>query len=67
MGVHSNEDCDRAHRVFAETCDAGPRPVEATLARTAVADRWLGIVQSVQPEDPTRFELVPNKLGSGLR
>jgi hypothetical protein len=46
-------------------CTAEPRAVEATLARTAVADRWLGTMQGVQPEDPTRFELVPSKSGSG--
>jgi hypothetical protein len=46
-------------------CDGPPRTVNATLARTAVAGRWLGTMQGVQPEDPTRLEVVPNKGAAG--
>jgi hypothetical protein len=46
-------------------CVAAPRSVDAALARTDVAHRWLGTMQGVQPEDPTRFEIVPNKSGAG--
>ncbi len=44
---------------------AGPaRSVAATLAKTGVGERWLGTMQGVQPEDPTRFEIVPNVSGA---
>jgi hypothetical protein len=49
----------------ARSCASAPRAVDATLAKTAVAKRWLGTMQGVQPEDPTRFEVVPNKSGTG--
>jgi hypothetical protein len=42
-------------------CAAPVRTVDITLARTAVPGRWLGTLQGVQPEDPTRLEVVPNK------
>jgi hypothetical protein len=44
-------------------CAAPFRNVTATLAKTSVADRWLGTMQGVKPEDPTRFEVVPNATG----
>lgn len=46
-------------------CNAPPRKVTAELAPTAVSGRWLGKIEGVQPEDPTRFELVPNAKGGG--
>jgi hypothetical protein len=46
-------------------CTAGPRSAAMTLAKTDVPGRWLGTMQGVQPEDPTRAELVPNKAGGG--
>jgi hypothetical protein len=46
-------------------CAAPGRRVNASLAPTAVAGRWLGTMQGVQPEDPTRFEVVPDKAGAG--
>jgi hypothetical protein len=45
----------------ARACTGAPRSVETTLATTDVANRWLGTMQGVKPEDPTRFEVVPNK------
>lgn len=39
-------------------CTGSLRTVQAELARTAVAGKWLGTMQGVQPEDPTRFEVV---------
>jgi hypothetical protein len=39
--------------------------VQADLSPTGVAGRWLGKMQGVQPEDPTRFEVVPNATGKG--
>jgi hypothetical protein len=49
----------------ARQCRSPDRTVNVTLARTAVAGRWLGTMQGVQPEDPTRFEVVPNSAGAG--
>jgi hypothetical protein len=46
-------------------CSGAPRTVDATLARTDQAQRWLGTMRGVQPEDPTRLEVVPNKLSAG--
>jgi hypothetical protein len=46
-------------------CSAPDRRVNASLAPTAVTGRWLGTMQGVQPEDPTRFEVVPDKAGAG--
>jgi hypothetical protein len=40
-------------------CEGPKRTVSASLGKTAVANRWLGEMQGVKPEDPTRFELVP--------
>ncbi len=40
-------------------CSDPNRTVEVSLAKTAVAQRWLGSMQGVKPEDPTRFEVVP--------
>jgi hypothetical protein len=49
----------------ARTCDGPPRAVKATLSRTATPGRWLGTMEGVRPEDPTRLEVVPNKSGAG--
>ncbi len=46
------------------SCDGAPRVVNATLS-APIANRWLGKMQGVQPEDPTRLEIVPNKQGGG--
>lgn len=46
-------------------CSGPNRTVMAELARTAVPGRWLGKMQGVQPEDPTRFEVVANASGGG--
>lgn len=46
-------------------CTSGPRTVTMTLATTAAPGRWLGTMQGVQPEDPTRAEIVPNRSGTG--
>jgi hypothetical protein len=46
-------------------CSAPARTVDVTLARTASPGRWLGTMQGVQPEDPTRLEIVPNKTSGG--
>jgi hypothetical protein len=43
----------------ARRCSSPTRTVMADLARTPVSGRWLGTMQGVQPEDPTRFEVVP--------
>jgi hypothetical protein len=45
----------------ARACSGPPKRVQATLERTAVAGRWLGSMPGVQPEDPTRLEVVPNE------
>jgi hypothetical protein len=41
-------------------CQGPVRTVQAQLTKTAVAGKWLGTMQGVQPEDPTRFEVVAN-------
>jgi hypothetical protein len=41
-------------------CSGALRNVKADIAKTAVSGKWLGTMQGVQPEDPTRFELVAN-------
>jgi hypothetical protein len=46
-------------------CTAEPRIVNASLAPTSVPERWLGAMPGVQPEDPTRFEVVPHKALGG--
>jgi hypothetical protein len=46
-------------------CSEAARSVDVSLARTAVAGRWLGTMQGVKPEDPTRLEIVPGKAGAG--
>ncbi len=46
-------------------CSSPNRTVMAELARTNVPGRWLGKMQGVQPEDPTRFEVVATGSGSG--
>ncbi len=43
----------------ARRCSSPNRTVMTELAPTAVSGRWLGTMQGVQPEDPTRFEVVP--------
>jgi hypothetical protein len=45
-------------------CTGPARSVSVELARTAVAGKWLGAMQGVKPEDPTRFEVVANTAGS---
>ncbi len=40
-------------------CNDPNRIVSVSLAKTAVAARWLGSMQGVKPEDPTRIEVVP--------
>ncbi len=39
-------------------CKGPARSVQAQLAKTSVPGKWLGTMQGVQPEDPTRFEVV---------
>jgi hypothetical protein len=46
-------------------CNGPARTVSISLARTAQAERWLGTMQGVKPEDPTRLEVVPNKNAKG--
>jgi hypothetical protein len=46
-------------------CNEPARTVSISMASTAQRDRWLGSMQGVKPEDPTRLEVVPNKLGAG--
>lgn len=46
-------------------CDGPARTVNATLSRTTTPGRWLGTMEGVKPEDPTRLEVVPNKSGAG--
>jgi hypothetical protein len=43
-------------------CDAAPRQVKASLEHKE--GRWLGEMQGVQPEDPTRFEVLEGGGGS---
>jgi hypothetical protein len=45
-------------------CDGPARTVKATLSRAAAPGRWLGTMEGVKPEDPTRLEVVPNKNGA---
>ncbi|MGV3726441.1 DUF6197 family protein [Hydrogenophaga sp.] len=47
-------------------CTGPDRTVEAEVARTTVPGRWLGAMQGVKPEDPTRFEIVPSAQGGGM-
>jgi hypothetical protein len=47
-------------------CTGPARSVTASLAITSVAQRWLGNMQGVQPEDPTRMEIVPSKTGASV-
>jgi hypothetical protein len=46
-------------------CKGPVRTVQAQLAKTSIQGRWLGTMQGVQPEDPTRFEVVANTGASG--
>jgi hypothetical protein len=46
-------------------CASRSREINASLAPTSTPGRWLGTMQGVQPEDPTRLELVPDKAGAG--
>ena len=50
---------------LSRSCNTAPRKVTVELAPTNVSGRWLGKMQGVQPEDPTRFEVVPNAAGGG--
>jgi hypothetical protein len=47
----------------ARACASPTRTVPARLSRTAMPGRWLGTMVGVQPEDPTRFEIVPDAQG----
>jgi hypothetical protein len=51
--------------VASRACAAPARTVTVSLNTTAVPGRWLGAMQGVQPEDPTRLEIVPDKAGAG--
>jgi hypothetical protein len=46
-------------------CQGPLRNVSATLAKTNISGKWLGTMQGVQPEDPTRFEIVANVGATG--
>jgi hypothetical protein len=46
-------------------CTGPIRSVLAELNSTAVTNNWLGTMQGVQPEDPTRLEIVANSKGKG--
>jgi hypothetical protein len=46
-------------------CAGATRTVQAQLGKTGTSGKWLGTMQGVQPEDPTRFELVENSAGKG--
>jgi hypothetical protein len=46
-------------------CTGPARKVQAQLDKTATSGKWLGTMQGVQPEDPTRFEVVENTTGKG--
>jgi hypothetical protein len=41
-------------------CKGPVRTVQVQLAKTSTPGKWLGTMQGVQPEDPTRFEVVAN-------
>jgi hypothetical protein len=47
-------------------CQSPQRTVKAELKMTAVTGKWLGSMQGVQPEDPTRFEVVANVDSPGI-
>jgi hypothetical protein len=44
-------------------CRGPVRTVKAQLEKTGISGKWLGTMQGVQPEDPTRFEVVENSTG----
>jgi hypothetical protein len=46
-------------------CNEPARTVSISMATTGQRDRWLGSMQGVKPEDPTRLEVVPNKSAAG--
>jgi hypothetical protein len=46
-------------------CQGPLRTVQTELSKTAAPGKWLGTMQGVQPEDPTRFEVVANTGTSG--
>jgi hypothetical protein len=46
-------------------CTGPARKVQAQLDKTGASGKWLGTMQGVQPEDPTRFEVVENSTGKG--
>jgi hypothetical protein len=46
-------------------CKGPVRTVQVQLAKTTIPGKWLGTMQGVQPEDPTRFEVVANTGGTG--
>ena len=46
-------------------CNGPVRTVDADLAKTQAAGRWLGNMQGVKPEDPKRFEVVANDTDGG--
>lgn len=45
-------------------CSGPLRTVQAELVKTETAGKWLGKMQGVKPEDPTRFEVVSNDVGN---
>jgi hypothetical protein len=47
-------------------CTGPSRSVLAELTKTAGTSNWLGTMQGVQPEDPTRVEIVANPQGKGF-
>jgi hypothetical protein len=47
-------------------CTGPARSVLAELTKTAGTTNWLGTMQGVQPEDPTRLEIVLNPQGKGF-
>lgn len=46
-------------------CVGPARSVQVELARAAAAGKWLGTMQGVKPEDPTRFEVIADAAGAG--
>jgi hypothetical protein len=46
-------------------CTGPARTVQAQLEKIGTSGKWLGTMQGVKPEDPTRFEVVENSTGKG--
>jgi hypothetical protein len=45
------------------SCNGPPRSVSVNLAKMVPTNNWLGDMQGVQPEDPTRFEVIQSTQG----